>query len=273
MIPSHTVLRLQGYEGRAVCLWLNQAGYHCALLEYRILRAHPGPLLDARRAVQLTRSNSAVWGVKRVVTLGFSAGAHLAGHLALSWNHPVGRRVDQRLRKAGDRAAAESPRPDGVVLAYPIIVAGMIGHVTALDHLARSSPSLPPPFFIWHTESDDVAPVNGTQRLIAALAARGASVEAHIFQGPIQHGLALARDARWRNRALGQWTALCLGWMEHSLGKNNSDADSDIGVAWRAAWLDPRAITEQLLGRSDGVSSTNSTIAHSGSSTITVWRW
>jgi len=121
-------------EGRPVCRWLNGKGLHCAVLEYRLLRKHPGPLLDARRAIQLVRYHANAWRVDRsaVGVLGFSAGGHLAGHAALAWDSTDGAKLDERLVKAGDDVSRLSARPDVAVLAYPVVSAhndsvGVIG--------------------------------------------------------------------------------------------------------------------------------------------------
>ena len=47
-----------GYVARSareasVVQFLNQQGFHAAVLHYRVQRRHPAPLLDARRAIQL----------------------------------------------------------------------------------------------------------------------------------------------------------------------------------------------------------------------------
>ncbi|KAL3898560.1 MAG: hypothetical protein SGPRY_012817, partial [Prymnesium sp.] len=125
-------------EGVDVCSWLNAADIHCAILEYRVLRAHPGPLLDARRAIQFVRNQSTTWAVDPncILTLGFSAGGHLSGHVALSWNAAVGRRVDEKLQLMGDQLSTISARPDAAILAYPVVSArnDSIGVVGVAPH-------------------------------------------------------------------------------------------------------------------------------------------
>ena len=246
-------------EGRPVCRWLNAARMHCAIVEYRTLRTHPAPFLDARRAIQLVRQNAAVWGVdpQRVVIMGFSAGGHTAGLAALSWDAAEARQSDRALQAAGDSASSQRARPDAAVLAYPGVRPPGVGaryweillgeppradiamdiargggeKVTALrsalrraaislDWLAARS-ELPPPLFMWHTMADTVVPANSTRLLAAALEARGSSVEAHLFEGPLKHGVALAYGKRTRGRAVARWTRLCRDWMRHSLGPAN----------------------------------------------------
>ena len=120
--PGGGYVMLSPKEGEPACRWLNSLGFHAGLLLYRTLRRHPAPLLDARRAVQLVRNNSVAWRVNpaRVAILGFSAGGHLAGHLAIAWNLAAARRVDAQLQALGDAAAFQSPRVDAAILAYPV---------------------------------------------------------------------------------------------------------------------------------------------------------
>lgn len=75
-------------EGEEVAAWLNTIGVTGIVLKYRVPRRPdqperlpaPGPLLDAQRAISLTRSHAAEWGIDpgRVGIIGFSAGGHLA---------------------------------------------------------------------------------------------------------------------------------------------------------------------------------------------------
>lgn len=70
------------------------------------------------------RLHSAEWRVgSKLAVMGFSAGGHLAGHVALAWDAPVATALDRLLQAAGDRAAALSARPDAAVLSYPVISA------------------------------------------------------------------------------------------------------------------------------------------------------
>lgn len=262
------------YEGRAVCHWLSGAGLHCAVLEYRLVRLHPAPLLDARRAVQLARANSQAWHVDTVriiVWASVRAATWQATHVALSWDIAAARAIDEGLQALGDRVAAQLSRPDAAVLAYPVVSArnhsvGVLGQPphtctshacvgrarrgegrpirhhgsikvllgarlgkygvdeasVSLDELASSTPRrrfrAPAPLFLWHTSADALVPVDNTLRLHAALLARGGSVESHVFQGPLKHGLALAHARLTRGKAIGRWPAMCLAWMARTIG-------------------------------------------------------
>lgn len=109
-------------EGLAVCRFLNQrAKVHAILVKYRVQRAHPAPLTDARRALQIVRTHAKAWNVDpdMIGVLGFSAGAHLAGQLALS-------RANMAAYPAipNDPPSRQSFVPSFVMLAYPVVIAG-----------------------------------------------------------------------------------------------------------------------------------------------------
>lgn len=124
VMPGGGYVRLSTVdEGETVCEWLNSIGYHAAVLVYRVLRLHPAPLLDARRAIQLVRQHAHEWGVSGVGVIGFSAGGHLAGHVALSWDAALARWLDSHMREEGDRPASKLARPDAALLAYPVVSA------------------------------------------------------------------------------------------------------------------------------------------------------
>ena len=72
-------------EGYPIAQWLNEHGIATIILEYRLPKLrHQVPLLDAQRAIRLTRDNAAAWKVdpKRIGILGFSAGGHVASTAA-----------------------------------------------------------------------------------------------------------------------------------------------------------------------------------------------
>ena len=70
-----------GAEGSGIAAWLNKWGVTGVVLKYRLPKGRAMvPLLDAQRAIRLTRLHSKEWGVdpKKVGIIGFSAGGHLA---------------------------------------------------------------------------------------------------------------------------------------------------------------------------------------------------
>ncbi len=144
-------------------------------------------------------------GVARVGLIGFSAGGHLAGQIALS------------------DASSSDTRVDLAVLGYPItsmetetyrparqILLGddaspELRRITSLDALVTPAA---PPFFVWHTAEDPYVPVEHSYRLAAALAARNVPHALHVFsRGP--HSLGLAHGAG----EASAWTGLAAAWL------------------------------------------------------------
>lgn len=124
VFPGGGYGQLSPREGQSTCHFLNErAGIHAVLVHYRVQRRHPAPLLDARRAVQLVRAHAEEWHVDpdRVGVVGFSAGGHLAGHLALNWDCLEGNEVDRQLAATGDAASLLSARPVVAALSYPVV--------------------------------------------------------------------------------------------------------------------------------------------------------
>ena len=106
------------HEGTQVAAWLNGIGVTSVLLKYRVPRRagdeeNKLPLQDAQRALSLTRSKAAEWGVDaaRIGLLGFSAGGHLTANASTNF--------DRRAYEPVDDADKAGCRPDFAVLVYP----------------------------------------------------------------------------------------------------------------------------------------------------------
>jgi len=143
---GYTILAYE-HEGTQVAEWLQSIGVTGVLLKYRVPRRPDAPkgeppvwaLQDAQRAMSLTRSKAAEWGIdpKRIGMLGFSAGGHLTAWTATN--------PDKRAYDAIDDVDKVSSRPDFAVLIYP---GGMIDRQSK-DRLApeiRVSKETPPCF-------------------------------------------------------------------------------------------------------------------------------
>jgi acetyl esterase/lipase len=111
-----------GHEGREYAAWLVKHGITAVIVKYRVSgddRAgyqFPVPLMDARRAIRLTRSKAAEWGVDpaKVGVMGSSAGGHLASMCATLWDEKIP-------AETSDAIDAVECRPDFAVLVYPVI--------------------------------------------------------------------------------------------------------------------------------------------------------
>ena len=203
-----------------VALQFAAAGYHTAVLRYAVGddAAHGLPLRQLAAAIGLVRQHAAAWHVQpdKIAVCGFSAG----GHLALS---------GAVLDIPGESA---QPRPDAVILGYPVITAGEFAHRGSFVQLAGSEDAAAqqaftledkvtsdtPPVFVWHTMEDKTVPVENTLLLLAALRRAGVPCEAHLFEKGA-HGTSISTaevDAADPHRA--HWVALCLEWLGETLG-------------------------------------------------------
>ncbi len=208
-------------EGREVADWFASRGFTAFVLRYRLGKKYlmPVPLIDARRAIQVVRSQAVAmkFAPDRIAVIGFSAGGHLAG---LSGTQFV----------AGDSADADpvarlSSRPNFLILGYPWI-GGISPDTTHLTYcklvdvmdkceaLQKAySPNLfvtkeTPPTFIYHTTDDTVVPVEQALSFYEAELKAGVSTEMHIFAHG-QHGSGLGMG----NPSLDQWPDLLETWL------------------------------------------------------------
>lgn len=207
------------HEGAPVAQRFNAAGFHAAVIQYRVSpHRHPAPLLDASRAVRLARHHAAAWHIRpdRIALLGFSAGGHLAASVGVHGNRPEARTADP----LGDG----NGRPDALVLCYPVISAGPCAHRGSFENLLGPDPAADalrrlsledqvstetPPTFLWHTADDGGVPVQNALLFAAALDRHNIPFELHVYaQG--RHGLGLAED----DPQVGTWSALAAGWLE-----------------------------------------------------------
>ena len=220
VVPGGGYSHLSAREGDPVALQFAAAGYHTAVLRYAVGddAAHGLPLRQLVSAIGLVRQNAAQWHVlpDKIAVCGFSAG----GHLALS---------GAVLAVPG---LPDPPRPNAVILGYPVITAGEFAHRGSFVQLAGSEDAAAqqaftledkvtsdtPPVFVWHTMEDKTVPVENTLLLLAALRRAGVPCEAHLFEKGA-HGTSISTaevDAADPHRA--HWVALCLEWLGETFG-------------------------------------------------------
>jgi acetyl esterase/lipase len=208
---------VSGPEGRGIAQWLNRHGIAGAVLEYRLPNGRPFvPLLDAQRAIRTVRFNAKKWNIdpRRVGIIGFSAGGHLAA--------TAGTHFDRGDRKATDRVARLSCRPDFAILIYPVITMGGETHGGSKANLLGRNPTSElvdlfsnekqvtgnaPPMFLAHAKDDTAVTPDNSRMMYDAL--RADKVAARYLELPSGgHGLNGYRGPMW-----DAWQSASLKWL------------------------------------------------------------
>lgn len=213
------------WEGSDFAGWLNSHGVAAIILSYRLPVdgdvAHQKwlcPLLDAQRALRLTRAHAADWGIDpaKVGIMGFSAGGHLAS--------TAGTHFDAGDPKAADPVDRLSSRPDFMILVYPVITmdtavthggsrTNLLGENPSADLVRRYSNELQvtaetPPTFLVHAGDDNAVPVQNSLLFHAALVAHKVPADLHVYPSG-GHGFSLAVG----KGRLQTWTEVCARWL------------------------------------------------------------
>ncbi len=209
------------HEGHQFAKWANDMGMAGVIVSYRHRGrgyGHPNPLLDAQRAIRLTRSHADDWKIdpKRLGMIGFSAGGHLTSTVLTHF--------DSGKADATDAVERQSSRPDFGILSYAVIALGeSYTHGGSQKNLlgADASPELikslsnekqvtsqMPPTFLWHTAEDRAVPAENSLRFYSAMVTAGVPGELHVFPKG-RHGLGLAAGSG----AAEQWPGLCKNWL------------------------------------------------------------
>lgn len=219
-------------EGEPVAIRFNAAGYHAAVLRYRVKPAtYNEPFYDAGKAIRHIRAQANLYRIdpRGIVVVGFSAGGHLAATLATLYN-------DQDLFPVVDGEDA-SARPDALLLAYPVISMVKTPHLGSLKTLLgeKGSDELKiklsletqihsevPPVFMWHTRDDESVSYQHSMRFYERLSQEQPLSELHIFSHGA-HGMSLASEVENNNRGedslrVGVWVELAISWLKEIVG-------------------------------------------------------
>ena len=210
------------YEGSGYAHFINAQGLDAFVLDYRVAPARfPSPLLDARRAMRIIRSNAEFFGInpQKIAVMGSSAGGHLAALISTYRGIIAGEGYDE-LDKL-------DPTPNAQILCYPVTAhennpksyQNLLGESLEAKHdmvdPVKIADANTPIAFIWHTANDAVVSVTGSYIYAAKLKELGIPTEMHIYpDGP--HGLALCDDAERGALSphVATWKRLLVRWLE-----------------------------------------------------------
>jgi acetyl esterase/lipase len=210
------------HEGHQIAQWANKLGLAGVIVSYRHRSrgyGHPAPMLDAQRAIRLTRQRASAWNIdpNKVGVLGFSAGGHLTTTVLTHF--------DAGQSTAADPVDQLSCRPDFGVVCYAVVALGeSFTHKGSQKNLLgdNASPELiqslsnekqvserTPPCFVWHTQEDTAVPVQNSLAFYSALVQAKVPAELHVFPAG-KHGIGLGASVP----GASQWPALCHAWLK-----------------------------------------------------------
>jgi acetyl esterase/lipase len=183
------------HEGYNMAAFLSSHGVAGIVLKYRLAREKDSTytvegdaLADTQRAIRLTRSHAADWGINpnRIGVMGFSAGGELAALAAT--------RYDNGNPSAADPVDRLSSKPSFQGLIYPAIPKDM--------KLSKETP----PAFLACGENDRLDISQGLPELYLAMKRAGGIAELHVYTG-VGHGFGVRESTKgpvagWPSRFL-----------------------------------------------------------------------
>ncbi len=221
-------------EGEPIALAFFARGFNAFVLNYRVgpNDHYPSQLIDASSAIVHIKDNSAKYNVDidRVFALGFSAGGHLVGSLAILHGD------EEVLNHLGIERGYNRPR--ACILCYPVVSCFVETHGSSFEYLLgrpaydiaaeeRSAVSLEfnvtddsAPVFIWHTAEDELVPTNGSFALAQEYVRKHIPVMFHIYPYGT-HGLALGTEQTAAGNP--EWVQpLAEGWIDSAIAFFNT---------------------------------------------------
>ena len=220
-------------EGVAIANAYYERGLNAFVFHYSVGAEfkYPTHLIDASYAITYIKSRARDFGInpERIFTVGFSAGGHLSGSMAI-------------LHKDPDVLAAlgiekGDNKPCGSILSYPVVSAKVATHGGSFAMLAgkpfseiteeeANKLSLETnvdedsaPVFIWHTSEDPAVPVLGSLRLTEAYYSIGRAVTLHVYPYGT-HGIALGNEVTsdgnpsWIQPLAEHWVDESVRWIK-----------------------------------------------------------
>ncbi len=237
VVPGGGYYFLSNREADPIAAEYLSAGFSTFILHYTVPSApFPTDLMEAAETIRIVRERSEEWGIdpERVYVIGFSAGGHLAASLSVLWNKGF---LGEALG-----CAAETLRPDGCILGYPVIsplgyrfgqpmregyektlrcfdriLEGQDEEAWVLNSLDLQADEKTPPVFIFSTWQDKTVPIEQSLVFANALLSAGVETEVHIFRRG-HHGLATAEFPVVREESddvtpFRKWVELSVTWI------------------------------------------------------------
>lgn len=181
------------YETIPVALNFLSKGYHSFILDYSIGEnsSYPNPLIDVYEAIIFIKQKAEEWHIDKdkIILIGFSAGAHLAGLCGTQW------KLDSFETLLKNKK--ENFKPNAMVLCYPITSMELLrkekGENVGTDwgkilqdnkeksDVIKSIDQDTIPTFIWHTRTDGVVSSTQSIKMMEKMNEFNIPYESHIF--------------------------------------------------------------------------------------------
>lgn len=201
IVPGGGYEKVSRREGEPTAMQFIARGFQAFVLNYTVGgekgAPYPEQLFEAAACVDYVKKHAQEYGVnpEEVFVIGFSAGGHIVGDLAVEYQDVSakwGKKVDCK--------------PTAVGLCYPVI-SQIHGHQLSFDNvlygysdtekqellktlnLDESVTENTPPAFIWTTAEDTLVPPDNAMRFAMALDKKGVAFELHVYPKG-QHGKA-----------------------------------------------------------------------------------
>lgn len=235
VIPGGSFDHLSKRESEPVALAYAARGFNSAVMEYNLLqdpgRIYPDAGLDVLATVKYYRDHAASYQIDpaKIVTIGFSAG----GHVATAANYLA----DSPKFSGRYHYQSQTVRPNKTILGYPLINIDKIGFPlpanadenmpaeAELKDTALGVTRETPATFIFQAWDDPIVLISNAIEYLAALNKNQVECEAHLFTHGY-HGFSLARphtmekDQDWQdNPHVARWFNLSLEWLKQELTK------------------------------------------------------
>lgn len=213
-------------EAEPIALRYLSYGMNCFVLQYSVSPSrYPCAMLELAETVRLIREHAEEWDIDphKVILCGFSAGGHLCASLGTKWNSSI-------IREYFGEPYLQC-KPDGMILAYPVISMGEYTHVQSRSNLLDGTAYEPKevslelcvdqdtvPGFIWSSYEDTAVPCENALLLALAYRKQKIPFELHIYEKG-EHGIALG-DAETLDQPYqiqpdnANWLKMSVNWAE-----------------------------------------------------------
>lgn len=182
LIPGGGYCMVCNVEGEPVADVFGEMGMNVIVLTYTTditmsIPLRKQPLMDAARAIRYIRKNCDRFKINpdKITVMGFSAGGHLSASLSVHYDD---------VEDINPEYNKYSNKPNGTILGYPVITAGINTHQGSIISLLGNNPSVEeldyfslekhvnsntPPCFCWQTVEDDLVPIENSMLYTNAL--------------------------------------------------------------------------------------------------------